>query len=291
MNDINQVVFNVYKNLMDSDYTKNQDLTIFDNFKKFIRYLLSGYIFEVKNVRKQMNKMNEFSPSDKQYEKKVVVYTTCYGNYDSIKNPIYINANYDYYIFTDQDLPSGTVWEKYDLPSENLKSLTNVEKSRLCKLMPHIFFKEYDYSIYIDSNILITCNIDEIINTMIEENKCIALHQHQVRDCVYREAKAIYASGKAKWKDLKQQINCYANDGFPKNFGLFENNIIFRKHNEKQCIKVMEKWWAEFNRFATKRDQLSFMYSLWINGFTSNFVMSLGNNSRRNPYFIVGGHN
>lgn len=52
----------------------------------------------------------------------------------------------------------------------------------------------------------------------------------------------------------------------------------------------MDKWWEEFCRFETRRDQLSFMYALWKKGYTKDFIMSLGNNSRRNPYFIVGGH-
>ena len=40
----------------------------------------------------------------------------------------------------------------------------------------------------------------------------------------------------------------------------------------------------------TKRDQLSFTYSLWKNGKNSDYILSLGNNSRRNPFFIVDSH-
>ena len=116
------------------------------------------------------------------------------------------------------------------------------------------------------------------------------MHNHQVRDCIYDEAKAIFASGKAKFTDIRKQVNHYKKDGFPKKYGLFENNIIIRKHNKRECILVMDKWWEEFYRFETRRDQLSFMYALWKNGYTKDFIMSLGNNSRRNPYFIVGGH-
>lgn len=291
MNEVNKIVFDVYKNLIDSNYNKNQKHTIIGMISKLIRYILSGYILEISHARKKMNQINVFHPSDRVYNKKVVVYTICFGNYDNIRNPIYINDEYDYFIFTDQLLPENIIWKRIDLKDVNSTELSNIEKSRFPKIMPHLFFKDYDYSVYIDSNILITCNIDEIINTMIENKKSIAMHKHQVRDCVYKEAKAVYASGKAKWKDINNQVEFYSKQGFPKRYGLFENNIIFRKHNDKECIEVMELWWSEFSRFATKRDQLSFMYSLWRNGFTADFIMSLGNNSRRNPYFIVRGHN
>lgn len=290
MNEINELVFQVYEELLNSDYKLNEKKTLSYILRKIFRYIVSGYIFQLRTNKIKMNLMNEFIPSNNKHKKSVVVYTACYGKYDSIKNPIYINPEYDYYIFTDQELPEGSIWKKYIIKDYETDMADNIVKSRLSKLKPHLFFSEYEYSVYIDSNIRITCGIDEIIDKMIDENKCIAMHNHQVRDCIYDEAKAIFASGKAKFTDIRKQVNHYKKDGFPEKYGLFENNIIIRKHNKRECILVMDKWWEEFCRFETRRDQLSFMYALWKKGYTKDFIMSLGNNSRRNPYFIVGGH-
>ena len=119
--------------------------------------------------------------------------------------------------------------------------------------------------------------------------KNIAIHRHQVRDCIYSEGRAVLATGKALSKDVHNQLRKYDREGFPKHYGLFETNIIIRNHNNEECINIMEDWWNEMVQW-TKRDQLSFTYALWKNNKGSDYVMSLGNNSRRNPYFIVDSH-
>ena len=35
----------------------------------------------------------------------------------------------------------------------------------------------------------------------------------------------------------------YNNTKFPDNFGLTENCLIIRKHNEEEVIYLMNKWW------------------------------------------------
>ena len=37
---------------------------------------------------------------------------------------------------------------------------------------------------------------------------------------------------------------------------------MVRKHNKKDCIELMEKWWNEINNYS-HRDQLSFNYIVW----------------------------
>lgn len=109
MNEINELVFQVYEELLNSDYKLNEKKTLSYILRKIFRYIVSGYIFQLRTNKIKMNLMNEFIPSNNKHKKSVVVYTACYGKYDSIKNPIYINPEYDYYIFTDQELPEGSI--------------------------------------------------------------------------------------------------------------------------------------------------------------------------------------
>lgn len=261
--------------------------------KKLLRYLVTGYIFQRKAIKKQLEKfdMPDLSTYKFKCKKKVAIYTVITGNYDRIKNPKFISENIDYFIVTDQTLPKDLVWKKIDIKyQKEISNLTVQELSRYYKIKPHELFVDYDYSIYIDGNIIINGDLLFYINAMNKKNKIIAMHKHCVRSCIYDEGKAIYALGKARFIDIFKQLNGYNKDGFPKNYGLFENNIIIRKHNDNQCIKLMNDWWNEYIN-KTHRDQLSFMYVLWKNGYTSDFVLSLGSNSRANPLFIINNHN
>lgn len=289
MNEINNIVFDVYKGVLEMDYTKNIRNNTWDKFKKLVRYILSGYIFKYKSARKEMEKLNVFQPTNDIYNNvKLVIYTVSTGKYDNIKEPIYIDDNIDYYIFTEQNISDNSVWKKKEIP-EFIKKMPALDQARYIKTHPHEFFTEYDYSMFIDGNIRITCDIKPLFYTLIASKKIMAIHKHQVRNCIYDEAKAIYAAGKANKKNLKEQMSQYKKDGFPPDFGLFETNIVIREHNSLECKKIMNDWWKEMDKW-TKRDQLSFTYSLWKNGKLAEDVLSLGNNSRRNPYFIVDSH-
>lgn len=289
MNEINDIVFEVYKGVLEMDYTKNIRNSIWEKFKKLVRYILSGYIFEYKNARKEMEKLNIFQPTNDTYNNvKFVIYTVSTGKYDNIKEPIYIDNNIDYFVFTEQNINDNSIWKKKEIP-EFLKKMPALDQARYIKTHPHEFFAEYDYSMFIDGNIRITCDIKPLFYTLINSKRTIAIHKHQVRNCIYDEAKAIYVAGKATRKMLTSQMKKYKKDGFPSNYGLFETNIVIRKHNDPECKKIMDDWWNEMSIW-TKRDQLSFTYSLWKNGKLAEYVISLGNNSRRNPYFIVDSH-
>lgn len=289
MNEINDIVFEVYKGVLEMDYSKNIHNSIGKKIKKLGRYISSGYIFQYKNARAEMSKLNEFKATKKIYNNiKIAIYTVSTGKYDDVKEPIYIDKNIDYFVFTEQNVRENSIWKKKCMP-EKIKDLPSLDQARYIKTHPHEFFQGYDYSMFIDGNIRITCDVKPLFYTMIDSNKVIAIHKHQVRNCIYDEAKAIYAAGKASKNMLKAQMKKYKKDGFPTNYGLFETNILIRKHNDIECKNIMNDWWNEMNTW-TKRDQLSFTYSLWKNNKKADYILSLGNNSRRNPFFIVDAH-
>lgn len=289
MNDINDIVFKVYNGVLGMNYSKNEKKSLIKKLHKIYRYIVSGYIFEYKKNKIGFSKRNEFVPTKEEYPNiKIAIYTVSTGKYDDIKNPIYIDKNIDYYVFTEQELDKSLVWKKMQIPS-HLKNRTPLEQARYIKTNPQEFFEKYDYSMFIDGNVCITCDIRPLFYTMIKEEKVMAVHKHQNRDCIYDEAKAIYAAGKATRKSMKKQLDFYKKEGFPEHFGLFETNIVIRKHNDKKCKGIMKTWSNQIINW-TKRDQLSFTYALWKNDCTCDEVLSLGNNSRLNPYFIVDSH-
>jgi hypothetical protein len=145
--------------------------------------------------------------------------------------------------------------------------------NRYCKIFPDVFFKDYDYSIYIDGNIYIFGDLYPLVNKMGEHS--IGIFSHPKRRDIYTEAAAVIYLNNAKACDVKRQIQAYKKEGFPENWGLYENSLIIRKHNDEICKKLMKLWWQQLNIY-TCRDQLSFMYSLWKLNLGNEYVVSLG---------------
>lgn len=253
------------------------------------KYLISGYLIERRKILKKVQIPNVFVPNyQKTPQCKIAVYTINNG-YDYIHEPEYIDNSFDYYIFTDLELDKKSIWKRKSIQDLNISDMTPLMQARYIKTHPHIFFPEYDYTIYIDGNICILSDIRPLVYTMIAENKKMAVHRHQSRDCIYREAKVVYAKEFADENDIRRQMEKYREDKFPKHYGLFETNVLIRKHNDPDCIEIMEDWWRQIQQY-TKRDQLSFTYVLWKHGYSCSQVLSLGNNSRNSSYFRVEPH-
>ena len=62
---------------------------------------------------------------------------------------------------------------------------------------------------------------------------------------------------------------------------------MVREHHNKDCIRVMETWWDEVLN-NSRRDQLSFMYAVWKNGFTAQDLGGIDDTFRNGPEFSVG---
>lgn len=258
-------------------------------FSKFFRYLFSGYLFERKSILRSLQRPNGFEESTKTYDlPRIAVYTVSTGGYDGLREPAFIDSNIDYFAFTNSELPKDSVWKSINI-GDFANGRTPLEQARYVKTHPHLYFSDYEISIFIDGNICIIKDIKPLIYKMIETHKTVAIHRHNCRNCLYQEARIIWAQGRAKLRDIIRQIKAYKGEGFPAEYGLFETNVIIRYHNDEKCKAIMETWWSQIDKY-TKRDQLSFTYSLWKNDVTSDYVMSLGFCSRNSPYFDVVGH-
>jgi hypothetical protein len=200
-------------------------------------------------------------------QNRLVVYTALFGDYDDLIEPKEKFEGCDFICFTDQKHLTSDIWEirlteECDFPPNMM--------NRKYKILPHLFLSEYEWSLYVDTNIAILGNPMDLANKYLSMYH-MAVPKHFARDCVYEEAKECVILGKTKYDETQKQMVRYKNEGFQKNFGLGENNILFRKHNSDNIIKLMNDWWEELNT-QTKRDQLSLAYVLWKNGENFNFM-------------------
>lgn len=190
-------------------------------------------------------------------DNKKVIYTCITGNYDSLMPQPYIEG-YDYICFSDCAIPNS-VWEVMPMP-DCVKHLSAVKQQRWVKLHPHELLKEYDYSIWVDANV----NVLKDPAPLIDDKYSVEIPAHPSRNCIYEEKNACLRIKKDKEEIMEPQMARYRAEGYPKRNGLVQTNIMFRKHNEEDCIRLMETWWAEIEK-GSHRDQLSFNYALWKN--------------------------
>lgn len=215
--------------------------------------------------------------------KRIAAYSCIIGRYDEIIEPINVEKDIDYILFTDLDISPDSVWRKIDVTQfPEYKKFSPVQMNRKIKILPELFLKEYDYSIYLDGNIEIVTGLAQLISDM--GNCSFGLHYHNTRDCIYEEKVAIEYYKKADTVLVNEQLTKYENEGFPHHFGLFENSILIRAHLDSQVSNLMKDWWKEYQMYPT-RDQLSLPYILWKSEFPKERIFILGNNIDRNPRF------
>lgn len=212
-----------------------------------------------------------------------VVYTALFGAYDRLASPPKKNRNCDYICFTDQaNVAPG--WKVIKVESGN-ESPTIM--NRKFKILPHKYLSQYSSSLYVDSNIKI-CKDPSVIIEKYLAYCHLACPKHFERDCTFLEINECVRLGKISQHEGEVIEEKYKTDNFPKKYGLAENNIIIRKHNDQKLIELMEHWWESFLA-GPKRDQLSLMYLCWKEDFPIAFMIESSRN--KNHYFSYKSHN
>jgi len=218
---------------------------------------------------------------------RVAVYTALFGEIDSIIEPLVVDANCDYYIITDHDVPGDSIWKKKNVDMSVVDGYNNRQKNRYFKMHAHELFPEYVYRIYLDSNIYIYGQLSDLIKYVNPESG-IGIHNMPNRGNVYEE---IFARSLIDPRDadvLERQKNDYRRAGFSSEEGMFECNVIITKAGETSS-KIMNRWWEEYKKYPA-RDQTSFPFALWELGIPQDKIGIIGNCMRLNPYFRIKEH-
>jgi len=203
--------------------------------------------------------MNETSglPAHSKF-KKHVVYTCLFGHYEQLnEQPVRLNSEWDFICFTDRDDLSSGTWRIEKLKTQGLDSS---RESRRPKLVPHIYLKDYEISIYIDNSVIFKISPEEILVKIgFEDNNFLCLN-HPLRDCTYEEAEEIIKGSIDDEIRVREQMDFYESHGLPRHSGLVAGTFIIRRHNAPEVIAHGEDWYAHVLRFS-KRDQLSFQFT------------------------------
>ena len=189
---------------------------------------------------------------------KIAVYTCITGNYDKLIEPSNVDNRLDYFCFTDNEKQISSPWF---LKSIALSGLDNKDKNRYVKMHPHVFFPDYDITIYIDGNVGIVGDLYKLAAEIHELEGCLFAYAHAERDCVYSEAAACsYFAHDWIWR-IAEQMREYSTSDYPMNNGLVSANILIRK-NDSSLSSLMDAWWKAYSS-GVKRDQLSLPFVSW----------------------------
>lgn len=219
-----------------------------------------------------------------------VMYSCISGGYDEVITDFVPNPKYDYVLFTDSPkLLKHKTYLWWQIRPLAFSEKDSVRNARWHKLHPHVLFPEYTHSVWVDSNVQISgMNVYTLIDKHIRAHHKIAISLHPERDCIYDEANKCIMMSKDNPDLINRQMSILRKDSFPAHAGLYETNLLLRRHMDPQIMDLCEQWWS-FVCDYSRRDQLSFNYLLWKNGIKH---YSLDKTSMRyHPEFKLVHHN
>ncbi len=221
-------------------------------------------------------------------EMRKVIYTSIVGNYDTLPQPRVVDESFEYVCFSNDIAGDRNgIWQVRQIPYSNSD---RTRLSRYVKLQAHKVLEEYDVSVWIDANIrIVGQEFFNIVNERIVSGCLIAQVPHPQRDCVYEEISKCYRDVRIGLSDALRQRRHLLREGFPRHFGMMENNLILRRHNDPMVKKISDAWWKEYQEYSI-RDQLSLMPVYWRMGFRPELLLGEGKNARNVPYLELIKH-
>lgn len=207
-----------------------------------------------------------------------VVYTSIFGQYDRLIDPIVSSNDIDYICFTDSPGLTSDIWQirifEPCFPGDMVRS------ARLHKICPHRFLSEYEYSLYIDGNMRLR-QVPDVVALL--NGGTLAMERHRKRKCLYAEAEVCKERGLDDPTVIDRQTNAYRKEGFPRNAGFYASYMIARRHNDGELRILSEKWWAHVCLYS-RRDQISLPVCL------SGTIEHIPADTRRRLVTIMGHH-
>lgn len=214
---------------------------------------------------------------------KGAVYTCITADYEKLIEPLY--GNVDYYCFTDNmSQLCNSSWNQIIIDKRGLEGN---QINRYYKMHPFEVLPSHRFSVYVDGNVRVISDVTTLFSVAAESKCGIAMHKHHERNCIYDEARACILEKRGNSRLIHEQMKRYRNEGYPDNNGLFEATIIVVDNANPVSKFILSEWWNEFHKTGSGRDQLSFPYVLWKNGFSSEDIGFLGNNLLYNPKFRI----
>lgn len=152
--------------------------------------------------------------------------------------------------------------------------LDPVRAARRPKHMPHLYFPDADWTIWIDNKSKLLAPPDAIVAAVAAQSDAgLFTWPHFARSCLYDEARAVIENGLDDPAIVRRQIRAYRRLGMPPGQGLIESHFLVRR-NRPDVAEFGERWHAEVLRYS-RRDQIAFPFVVWQTGFRFAYITAL----------------
>lgn len=220
--------------------------------------------------------------------KKFCVYTAIVGGYDEIKQPLVIDEDFDFILFSDDAKDSRIgVWEVKSLDYDNV---IRTKTARYVKTHPELLCKGYETCVWIDASVkILSKTFYEQVKSFYKEGVAIASLVHPDWTCTYQELfQIMYLGWESEFVTLEWG-NFLRGKSFPRGIGTFETRVLYRNHSNEN-IRLLDGLWWECIEHYSRRDQYSFRYCLWKLNVECVGFLPANYNAHNNEFFVVENH-
>lgn len=215
---------------------------------------------------------------------KTVCYTYISNGYDELLSHKYINPDWDYICFTNnKNLLKHRYIGIWRIKKSKQEKFDVKRNSGWHKTHPEITGRKYKSSIWIDGNVNILTSY--LSDTIKKTKQSLLVPIHYERNCIYDECDAVKTAGRDTDIFIEKTREFLLSNNMPKNYGLNETNIVFRKHTDKTIQSINKLWWKCIKNYS-KRDQLSFSYCLYKHGIIPSDIAINNTRTDKQNFFV-----
>jgi len=185
---------------------------------------------------------------------RILVFTAVFGKPDALQEPALGWLDAPLVCWTDMDFRGRTAWRMIKVAMDELPP---VKRNRRVKIFFPPNFNGYEYSLYLDSTVVLRAEPEELVPFLAPEAD-ICLFRHPARDCLYDEAEEVIRRGLDKEEVVRAQVARYREEGIEPHAGLWAGTVILRRHTPFMRF-LSEAWWKEVEA-GSCRDQISLAY-------------------------------
>lgn len=189
---------------------------------------------------------------------KKVVYSAIFNNYDSIKDPIVVNPDWEYILFTDDPNLRSDWWRIFvvDHTSIDLDSFDHLfPTARHVKIMTPFYYK-WDVALWVDGSIALNQDPEFFLNKLGEGD--FLFRPHPTRKNVYEEISAVARlRGDPEFMEHQKTFDYY---NMPHDSGMYETGVYMVRNT--QISSLFSKQWMDKTEEFGMRDQIALPYIL-----------------------------
>jgi hypothetical protein len=182
---------------------------------------------------------------------------------------------WDYICFTNLDINYAHGWNivRVEYDGEDY-----AREAKRYKWMSHSVLPDYDFTVWVDAyiapNPLYKGIIEQWIEHMYLMNIAILHRAHTDRSCIWDECDAVVEKRRDTQENVSRVIELLKGESMPKNWGLFDTNIVIKNNKDIQLQEMCEKVYGQVCNISD-RDQLAVPFIYYTNNYNGFQTMPL----------------